>query len=325
MKKEYLYIFVHLHKTGGTTLNKHLSKNFKKEEILFLYYDKLGLDPFTSKKQDYSELAEKAIKKLSKSERNKIKVITGHFLPNGIHKHFPNKTSRYITIVRDPHKRARSMYNYFRTLHSKEKSSGKNKKIYRSFLKIKGTVPDFSTWLEKKYGNPKGSIVPRPMDMYFSDLGYKLSDFYFIGITEKLGEDLLWLYKLFGIKKFFVNQNLSRSFVKDDSSKEFFEKKYKKSYEIYENAVKLNKQQGRIRQCRQAGMLWWKIWVTILTPFTQVIFDFTESLRMFSSYLRKKSKIYNQIMDWSKQQWHTCHRVCRQVRNKLYSTKNGLF
>lgn len=302
MKKEYLYIFVHLHKTGGTTLNKHLSKNFKKDEVLFLYYDKLGLDPFAFKKQNYAQMAEKAIKKLSPSERVKVKIISGHFLSHGIHKHFPNKTPRYITIVRDPYKRARSMYNYFRTLHSKEKSDDKNKKIYRSFLKINGTVPNFSVWLTQKYGNPKANVMPQPMNMYFSDLGYKLSDFYFIGITKKLNSDLPFLFFLLGINKYFVNQNVSLNFVKtnNDKQKKMFNKKFSKANNLYNLAILQNrrfvKKYPQYSQIVDATNKKRKI----LTPFTQIVFDFVESLRMLSSYLRKKSKIYNQIIDWTK-------------------------
>lgn len=289
--KDPLYIFVHLHKTGGTTLNKHIEKNFQKDEVLFLYYDKLGIDPFTTQTPDYKKLARDAILKLSKKKRSKIKVISGHFLPKNISKYFPYKTIRYITIIRDPYCRARSFYNYFRTLYEKEDSKGKNKKLYKSFLKIGKKVPNFTSWIRKKYGNNKSGIVIRPMDVYFSSLGYKLSDFYFIGITKNLKNDLVYLFHLLGIKKYFFDQNKSKNFIKDDKVRDYFEKKYKKSFDIYQKALKQNSGY-RIQNIAKTKTI-----IKLLTPFTQIIFDFRQSLGMLSSWMRSKSSIYNFLID----------------------------
>lgn len=44
-----------------------------------------------------------------------------------------------------------------------------------------------------------------------------------------------------------------------------------------------------------------KIYRKILLPFTQVIFDFVESFRMLSGYLRKRSNLYNKFMNTIKQ------------------------
>lgn len=305
MKKEILYIFAHLHKTGGTTLNKHIAKNFKKEEVLFLYYDKLKLDPFTHKKQDYKKLAEKAILRLSKKDRDKIRVISGHFIPHGIHKYFdPNKEVRYITIIRNPFERTKSFYNYFRTLYEKEDRDGKNKKLYKSFLKINDKIPNFETWINNKFGNIKGSIIPQPVTKYFSDLGYKLSDFYFIGITEKLDKDLSFLFHLLGIKKFFINQNISIQYAEKNLSeiRGKYNKKYKQSVKLYEKATILNENFKKTNKDFSKIVKEINLKRKIFTPFTQIIFDFMESLRMLSSYLRKHSKLYGKVWDTLKQQ-----------------------
>lgn len=297
MKKETLYIFVHLHKTGGTTLNKHIEKNYKKDKVLFLYYDKLGLSPFASKKPDYKKLARDAILKLTPAQRKKIKIISGHFLPKDIAKYFLGREIRFITIVRNPFARAKSMYNYFRTLYEKEDTAGKNKQLYKSFLKLENKVPDFNNWLRKKFGNPKSGVVTHPISTYFSDLGYKLSDFYFVGVTKNLPNDLPYLYKLLDIKKFFIKQNISKNFIKDNfETEKWFRKKYKKSYEIYKNAEKeAQKQDQALLDGR--NLLWMKIKIKIVTPFTQIFFDFPESIHMLSAYFRKKFRLYNFLMN----------------------------
>lgn len=306
MKGDSLYIFVHLHKTGGTTLNKHIEKNYKKNEVLFLYHDKLKLDPFTSKKQNYKKLTEKAVLQLSKKQRKKIKVISGHFLPMGIHGYFgENRRVRYITIIRNPFQQAQSFYNYFMTLYSKEDQKGKNKILYKYFLKINEKIPDFETWLDKKFGDIKGSVVPQPLEKYFSSLGYKLSDFYFIGITERLNKDLPFIFHLLGIKKYFVNQNISENFIKGDSTQlqKRFEKKYEKSINLYKRALSLNSKFKKNHTNFNKIVKRVVIRRKILTPITQITFDFVESLRILSSYFRKKSKLYGKTLDLVKKRW----------------------
>jgi hypothetical protein len=49
-KKGYIYIFLHIPKTGGTTLVKHALKNFKKDEILEITPKVLGLNEIFNKK-----------------------------------------------------------------------------------------------------------------------------------------------------------------------------------------------------------------------------------------------------------------------------------
>ena len=247
-------------------------------------------------------MAEKAIKKLTLAQKEKVKVITGHYLPFGIHEYFKNRTPVYITIVRDPYKRARSFYNYYRTMYEKEKSTGKNKIIYRSFLKVDGKIVDFDTWIRKKYGTGKSGLVTQPMSKYYKDLGYKLSDFYFIGITKELNTDLSFLFHLLGVNKYFVNQNISQDYIGGDrlKAKYFFSKKYAGSMKIFQKAIESN------RIFKKKYPDWDSVIGKIsfrrklLTPFTQIIFDFVESLRMLSSVLRKSSKLYGRVLDFLK-------------------------
>lgn len=301
MTKKPLYIFVHLYKTGGTTLNKHLEKNFKKSDALFLYYEKLGLDPFAHKKPNYKKLTKDVISKLTKKEKNKIKIISGHFLYKDIVKYFPARKPYFITIVRDPFSRTKSFYNYFRTLYENEDTKGKKKQLYKSFLKVNNKIPTFDIWIRKKYGNLESGVVIHPMSIYFEDLGYKLSDFNFVGITKNLNTDLPLLYKKLGIKKFFINQNISKNFIKrvNKDTETFFKKKYKKSYDLFVEAEGLNKIQEQ--EFMFPGFEVWKMWIKIVTPFTQIIFDFVESLRMLSAFLRRRSKLYDRVWDTLKQ------------------------
>jgi len=105
MNREYLYIFLHLQRSGGTTINGHFYKNLKPEEE-FIHVG----SPWRTEKQKKKE---KIIdfEKRSLNERKKAKVISGHLAYYGIHQFVPNKIPRYFTLIRDPADRLASHYN----------------------------------------------------------------------------------------------------------------------------------------------------------------------------------------------------------------------
>jgi hypothetical protein len=103
-KRRPLFIFLHLPKTGGTTLNVHLAKNLKfDEEYVHIgnwgneYRKNNGLEDWFKRPQ---------------KEKNKAKFIAGHGVYYGIHKHVRNVDAYYISIIRDPMKRFLSGYHF---------------------------------------------------------------------------------------------------------------------------------------------------------------------------------------------------------------------
>ena len=309
--KDYLYIFVHAHKTGGTTLNKHIYKNFKKEEILDLFYHNIKIDPYSSKYPNFSKITREYIENIPKKKRKKIKVIIGHFIPFGIHKYF-EKPYRYISINRNPTKRIQSFYNYFRTHYFYEKKSKREKKVYKSFLLVNGKIPSFENWLKVKFDNSSGGIVLRSVKSYFKKLGYFkdsgsnskkvneiLDKFYFVATTENLKEDLLYIYGLLGINKFFINQNISKKFTKNVNRKVLsdLEKKYSFDYKLYEQAIKRNKEFVSKNSGYGVYVKEVKNKRKYILYLTQIIFDFKESLHRLSALGRTKSILYSKFVD----------------------------
>ena len=151
--KDYLYIFIHIPKTGGTTIKENIKANLGKDEFISLYWDEKPSDlrliseetikklyplkeeilakisiELSSKKNIFNskEEAKKYITSLSEKEKEKIKVIIGHHMPYGIHKYF-NKKPRYITFLRNPIDRRISEYNYKRSILEKNTDILKNK------------------------------------------------------------------------------------------------------------------------------------------------------------------------------------------------------
>ena len=90
-------VYIHIPKTGGQTLRKFISNQYRPNQR----YD-INLD------RTYKEIA--ALREIPKEDRAYIRFTTGH-MPIGIHKLLPTPT-RYISMVREPLSRLLSAYNY---------------------------------------------------------------------------------------------------------------------------------------------------------------------------------------------------------------------
>jgi hypothetical protein len=94
--KKPLYIFLHVPRTGGTSLNDVLLRGLGKNEVFFSGGPK--------------EPLHKRIFRIN--DPNKLKAIIGHRTYYGFHKFFSNKKPKYILFVRDPAERLVSHYNF---------------------------------------------------------------------------------------------------------------------------------------------------------------------------------------------------------------------
>ena len=92
-------IFLHIPKTGGTTLRDIFSRQYKKDETIL------------TKRLIESE---NIIKGLNDKEKNRILMIQGH-MQFGLHKYF-NNNFKYFTMMREPVKRVLSQYTYLLSL-----------------------------------------------------------------------------------------------------------------------------------------------------------------------------------------------------------------
>ncbi len=92
---EKLIYFLHIPKTGGTTLRDIISRQYKRENI------------FTVPSLKESNAA---LNDLAFEEKKQLEIVQGH-LKFGIHE-ATDRPSQYFTILRDPIKRVISSYNY---------------------------------------------------------------------------------------------------------------------------------------------------------------------------------------------------------------------
>ncbi|MCK5632691.1 sulfotransferase family 2 domain-containing protein [bacterium] len=267
--KKILYIFLHIPKTGGTTLNHHFENNFKKQELMKLYFNnKETLVVKEAKIQEEDNTLNKQmskikqyLKSLEKIRKNQIKIIYGHGVFYGIHKYFPNRNAKYITFIRHPINRKISLHDYH-LMHILDKKFMKNKmkkelfsqrriaQLNKDHLKNK-KIKKIDEWLNNESQKNtcssfliKKKFIPKTdSNATIKKIRKNLNKFYFIGITENK-EDFLHIYHLLNIKRFFANKNISvkhHNQYKNLKTNELILSKNKIDKKIYDCAINLNK------------------------------------------------------------------------------------
>lgn len=182
MPEDHVYVFLHLPKTGGTTINGHLKHHMVwDEEIVHL----AGWGDRYRREAGRLPVAER-----SPEERSRIRVITGHDAFYGIHELVPGRTPRYLFLSREPADRLASIYN---------------------FRAARTQVPDFWTWYRDQPVNPAFRWLRRriPDARSFDDVAETLRGFWFVGATEHLGEDLPRLFANLGVPVTWVDRRVA--------------------------------------------------------------------------------------------------------------------
>ena len=99
MKKDRVYIFLHIPKTAGSTLHRIIERNVEPHECF------TTASPFASAVERFGSLPE--------WRRNLLRIVKGHMY-FGVHNHL-QREARYFTVIRDPVSRVISEYNYILT------------------------------------------------------------------------------------------------------------------------------------------------------------------------------------------------------------------
>ena len=191
-------IFLHIPKTGGTSLQNILLRKYSKDQTVTNAHTKL---------EELSSWTE--------SKKNNIRYMQGHF-SFGAHKLLPQKCE-YLTMLRDPIDRVISHYYFLLRNESHP--------LHRVLLENKMSLEDYVTSgvsAEVKDDQVRLiSGIPRDSSMSVSEILNQAKtnideSFLVTGIMEKFDEALILLKKRLGLHNIFYgirNQTLDRPSV----------------------------------------------------------------------------------------------------------------
>jgi hypothetical protein len=282
----------------------------KEDEYLLISPLKLGYTKNSTYKDPdrYTRDVNKLLKKLSKKKKSKIKVIFGHKVPYGVHRHF-DRQPRYFTFFREPVERTISTYNYKRASYLDKIKN--NKKVYSGLKKtilLDGRIPSFVEWLNKIYDQkgekPFLTIYEFLTSLYYlkngkfsnSLINDALDKFFFIGTTDNFGEDSLYIYEKLGINKYFTDQNVARKAFTPKRSKSLLrllKDKNKEDIIIYNAAIEKSKKLKNELEDYNTSIKRAKIKRRLSILFTQLVYAPKDALGLVKLVLQGKTdRIY---------------------------------
>jgi len=174
-------VFLHIRKTGGTTLNR----------IIEWQYNPLSI--FTVDPYEIRATIER-FKTFSEQRRRRFRVVRGH-LPYGIHEFLPQGAT-YITLLREPAARFISSYHFAlrRPLHPLHRKLKSERVGLEEFIRLRPQEQNLQCRLIAGI-DPDGICDERTLDIAKENL---TRSFQVVGLCERFGESLSLMIASFG-------------------------------------------------------------------------------------------------------------------------------
>jgi len=247
--KDYIYIFIHIPKCAGSSINSHISSRYSQNERLRLNHKTFGINIEKSSKMSKERVAH-LVKSMSANQRDSIRIINGHLAYFGIHELFSNKIPRYFTFIRNPVTRTISHYNFFR-------SESPARQKFCKVMKNDGGIVPFEEWLETAV-HASNYMVRFCSQSYagenLHDLDFivnkehleqtknLLNKLWFVGLTESRS-DMEFIYNRLGVNFYISNKNISKKYFQPqdyEKTKSLVLSKNQLDMKLYNYAIDLN-------------------------------------------------------------------------------------
>ena len=222
---------LHIQKCGGTSVGEYIKSNLNEDEYLELYTRKIPNDLSFNKIEPHSRI--KAYLKYLDLDR--VKIVFGHGVFNGLEEYFPNQKVKYYTILRNPIDRIISLYNF-------RKMGAVGQREFPIIYQPDGSVYDFEGELKKEFfiGGKERSFLE--WFVYFNDRKKDETDsqsyFDFLNWRNFKVEDFDTIWNETHLKGLPV-ENISQKLLKEDRIliKDIIKVYWPKDFNIYETSL----------------------------------------------------------------------------------------
>jgi hypothetical protein len=233
---EQTVIFLHIHKTAGTTLNRIIERQYPMQQIWTL-----------DEQHTFDDLLD-----LSEGQRARVRMLRGHMI-FGLHEHMPSPSS-YFTLLRDPIERVISFFYFIRRnphhYHFNPITSADLGLREFLGLRLNNMMDNGQTRMlagTEQYKYPIGACAQELLEAAKRNLHESFS---VVGLTERFDETLLLLKRAYGWRNVrYVRQNVTgeRPLQSDlpQATLDLVSKYNRLDLELYEYAAKLFEEQVR--------------------------------------------------------------------------------
>jgi len=177
-----IYVFMHLEKTGGTTINTHFSQHLGFDDRF------AHLGPWGNQARSQGRMPQPD--EWPAKKRNRLRVISGHRVHATAHHLVEGRNARYFTFLRDPAGLVVSQYN-----HDASRLTD---------------PPAFWEWYQDRAPNPQLNWCRHRLGVVtYNEVIDRLGEFWFVGVTEHLDRDLPNIFEAIGVPTEWSNRRVT--------------------------------------------------------------------------------------------------------------------